>query len=212
MIEPFFGHEGRVLCALIAFTLSCVAYFPYVRDTIAWKTRPQRASWLIWAVLSSVSFVSQVAEGATISLVYAGVQCGGTLLVLALAWSRGIGGFLHPRDLLVICAAGIGLALWYLTEDPAWALCISCGISLLGGTVTIAKAYRNPQSETMSFWVTSFIAAGFGLGSVGVWDPILLLYPAYLLTLKTCIITAMVMGRENKKQAVSFKSSRAMAA
>ncbi|MEM6944669.1 MAG: hypothetical protein AAF565_13040 [Pseudomonadota bacterium] len=196
MTEPFFGPEGRALCALIAFALSVIAFYPYLRDTIAWKTRPQRASWLIWSVLSSISFVSQVAEGASTSLVYAGVQCAGTLTILALAWSRGLGGFLHPRDLLVISAAGAGLAIWYVTEDAAWALAISCSISLVGGTVTVAKAYWNPQTETMSFWMISFLAACFGAGSVGMWDPILLMYPVYLMVLKTAIITAMVLGRE----------------
>jgi len=196
MPEPVLGAEMRAICAFVAFMLTCIAYLPYYADTLAWRTRPQRASWLIWGVLSTISFASQVTEGATTSLVFAGIQCAGTLGIMALATSRGIGGFLNRRDRPVLLAAGAGLVAWYLTDDAAWALCISCSISLIGGTVTVAKAYRYPQSETLPFWFTSFVASLFAIGSVGGWDPILLMYPVYLMTLKGSVVVAILLGRQ----------------
>ena len=57
---------------IIACVLSVVAFLPYIRDTISGNTRPERASWLIWSVLSTISFFSQVYEGAGISLLFSG--------------------------------------------------------------------------------------------------------------------------------------------
>ena len=194
-MDPYFGAEARYFCAAVATCLSCIAFLPYLRDTILWRTSPQRSSWLIWGVLSSISFASQVSEGATSSLFYAGIQCGGTLVIFLFAISRGAGSYLRGRDGAVLAAATMGLVLWYLTDSAAWALGISCSISLLGGSVTVWKCYQNPESETVSFWVMSFMAAVMALGSVGAPDPVLLAYPAYLFILNAAILVAMVLGR-----------------
>lgn len=129
------------------------------------------------------------------SLFYAGAQCGGTIFVFLLAIRRGMGTYLRGGDGLVLLGAGIGLAIWYATDNAAFALFISCGISLLGGSVTVYKAYRDPDSETMSFWTLSFVASIFAVFSVGRIDPVLMAYPTYLLILKGAIITAIVCGR-----------------
>ena len=61
--------------------LSTFAYIPYIIDTVARRTQPQRASWLIWSVLGSIALISQIYEGATSSLWFAGVQVSGTIIV-----------------------------------------------------------------------------------------------------------------------------------
>ncbi|MEM1151241.1 MAG: hypothetical protein AAGI03_11905 [Pseudomonadota bacterium] len=195
MLDPFIEAEGQYVCGLISAFLSIAAFAPYIRDTLFHGTRPLRASWLIWSVLSAISFTSQVSEGATMSLFYAGAQSGGTILIFLLAVRRGKGTYLRGRDGIVIAAACAGLIAWYATDSAAYALFISCGISLLAGSVTVAKAFAQPDSETMSCWVVSLLAAGFALMSVGRLDPILMAYPAYLIILNTAIVAAMVLGR-----------------
>lgn len=96
---------------------------------------------------------------------------------------------------MVLLAAFVGLVLWYASDGAAYALFISCGISLLGGSVTVYKAYLDPDIETISFWTISFVASVFAMASVGRVDPVLMAYPAYLLILKSSIITATVLGR-----------------
>ena len=53
----------------------------------------------------------------------------------------GVGRFLNRTDYLILAAAGVGLLLWYFTENAAYALAITISISLLGGSVTVTKAY-----------------------------------------------------------------------
>ncbi|MEL6691150.1 MAG: hypothetical protein AAFP28_12620 [Pseudomonadota bacterium] len=201
MLDPFIDAESQYFCGLISATLSLLAFAPYMRDTLRGSTRPFRASWLIWSVLSSISLASQIAEGATMSLFYAGAQCGGTLFIFTLSIWRGMGTFLRGSDAVVLLAALVGLVFWYASDNAAYALFISCGISLLGGSVTVYKAYLDPDSETMSFWAISFVASLFAMASVGRVDAVLMAYPAYLLILKSSIITAMIMGRGVQRRA-----------
>lgn len=206
MLDPFIEAEGQYVCGLISALLSVAAFAPYIRDTLLYDTRPLRASWLIWSVLSGISFVSQVAEGATMSLFYAGVQSGGTIFIFLLAIRRGAGEFLRGSDAFVLAGACMGLFLWFATESAAYALIISCGISLLGGSVTIAKAFAQPGSETMSCWLLNLIASTFALMSVGQLDLILMAYPIYLLILNGAIVAALILGRSMRHSA--FASAR----
>ncbi len=187
-----------VLFGIASGVLSTFAYIPYILDTIAKRTQPQRASWLIWSVLGSIAVFSQIYEGATASLWFAGVQVSGTIIVFCLSIRSGSGGFLSRNDYYILFAAAIGLVLWYFTENAAYALAITISISLLGGLATAIKAFYHPESETLSTWVVSFIASACAMISVGKMDFVLLAYPVYLFTLYLIFIVAIVLGRARR--------------
>jgi len=136
-----------------------------------------------------------VYEGATHSLWFAGVQVGATILIFGLSITRGRGAYLSNADFLVLLAAQVGLVLWYFTEDAAYALAITISISLLGGLLTIAKAYRDPESETLATWVLSFVASVAAILAVGEANAVLLAYPVYLFLLNGAIVAAILLGR-----------------
>ncbi|MEM7255897.1 MAG: hypothetical protein AAF404_00755, partial [Pseudomonadota bacterium] len=149
-------------------------------------------------VLGSIALVSQIYEGATASLWFAGVQVTGTIIVFLLSITRGRGCFLTKNDYAILLAASAGLVLWYFTENAAYALAITISISLLGGLATAVKAYHYPESETLSTWVISFIASGCAMLSVGKVDFVLLAYPVYLFTLYLSFIVAIALGRARR--------------
>lgn len=175
--------------------LSVICFLPYIWDTVRRRTQPDRACWLIWAVLSSISFASQWHEGATTSLWFAAAQCGGTLLICGLSIVFGAGRYFSRRNLIIFLIAGLGLVAWYFTDRATYALAIAISISLLGGMTTIYKSYLAPESETLSTWVIAFGASILGFFSVGSFDPILLAYPVYLLVLYIGILGAIGLGR-----------------
>ena len=198
MIEEMTGLGPMAFCGLMSAVLSTFAYLPYIRDTLLRRTQPQRASWLIWSMLSVIAFWSQMYEGATDSLWFAGVQSGGTVIVFVLSIWLGVGGFLNRRDCAVLLLAAGGLVAWYFTETAVYALAITVSISLLGGMVTVAKAYWNPESETLSTWTWCFVASIFAILAVGKVDWVILAYPLYLFTLNGAIVVATLLGRMRK--------------
>ena len=69
-IPLFPDHTGvLLLLGLSSGVLSSFAYLPYIRDTLNGSTQPQRASWLIWSALGSLSLGSQI-YAAAIHLIY----------------------------------------------------------------------------------------------------------------------------------------------
>ncbi len=196
MLESIF-QDGKVLqmLGIASAVLSICAFVPYIRDILKGRTQPQRASWLIWSVLGSIALASQIYEGATQSLWFAAIQVGGTIAVLLLAITFGAGRFLLRGDIYVLMAAALGLVLWMLTDTAVYALSITITISLLGGVMTCKKAYRDPNSETLSKWVWAFFASVCAIGAVGQFDPVLMAYPAYVFILNGAIISSIHLGR-----------------
>ncbi len=182
-------------CGAWAAVLSAVAYAPYIRDTIAGRTRPHRASWLIWSVLGAIAMMSQIDEGAGASLWFAVIQVGATITIFALSTKRGRGTLISDRDIPVIAVAGFGLVLWSTTGQSVYALVITMGISLVGGLPTALKSYYDYESETLGTWAIALAASALAVLAVGAFNPVLLAYPAYLLVLYSTLVGANLLGR-----------------
>jgi len=189
-----------LIFGILSGLLSTAAYVPYIIDTLKKKTSPERASWLIWSTLGSIAFFSQVYEGATDSLWLAGVQVSGTIVVFLLSLKYGAGEYFSTKNKSIFIIAAGALVAWYYTESASYALAITIGISLLGGAITVQKAFQSPESETMSTWIVCLLASICAVLSVGKFDLIILAYPLYLLTLYGAIVVAMLLGRMRDAQ------------
>lgn len=183
-----------VLCGLIAGMLSLYGYIPYIWDTLRGRCRPQRSSWLIWSVPSCVFFYTHVTEGADASLFFAAVQCVCTLLVFLTSLRWGTGSLLRAPDVCALGVAGLGLLLWYWTDDPLTALGLSILVGMSGGVMTIIKAYKRPHTESFGPWVIAAVASTLSLVAVGELNWVLLAYPAYLWVLRILIVGAIVIS------------------
>lgn len=176
-----------------------LSFVPYIRDIFKGKTKPERISWLIWAILGSISFFSQLAKGASYSLVLTGAQTFGDLFIFILAIKYGFGGFLK-RDVYALIGAGVGLFLWYMTKEAAVALFMVIFIDAIGVVLTVIKSYENPDTETVSTWVFTFAAGSLACLAVGSFNLILLAFPFYIALAGVAILIAIKLGfqRETK--------------
>jgi hypothetical protein len=183
---------------LIAGTLGFICCIPYIRDILLKKTRPERTTWLIWMVLGSIAFFSQLAKGATNSLWMTGADTTGVLIIFALALHFGKGG-LSSRDIKALVVTLLGLILWYFTKEAAFALFIVIAVDAAGATLTILKAYEDPGSETMSMWFLSGLSGLVAAFAVGSFNWILLSYPIYICLANWAVIVAMLLGKKKRK-------------
>lgn len=191
----FMAAYGLGIFTFLSVALSVIAFLPYIRDTFRGVTQPDRASWLIWSVLSVITFVSLAFQGAGHALWFVGVQSGMTVFIFAQSIWLGSGSYLGRRNLVIFAVAGFGLLLWYVLETSIYTLVIVIGISAVGALPTLRKAARAPRSETMSTWVISAAASLCGVVSVGSFTSIELLYPGYLSMLYIGIVWAMLVGQ-----------------
>jgi hypothetical protein len=184
-MQAFFGYLTGVILV--------VGFIPYLIDILDHKTKPERASWLIWSVLGAVAFTSQTASGANWSLILPGID---TLIVLGiflLSVRYGTGG-LSQRDIIALTLASIGLAIWYFTKQPFLALLVTIGIDAAGAYLTVIKTYAEPETETLFAWIMAVLAGLTGALAVGAWNPSLLIYPLYIMVGNGAVAAAILLG------------------
>lgn len=177
--------------------INICALFPYIRDIIKGKTKPERASWFIWTALGVIAFFSQLAKGATNSLWLVGASVFGALLVALLSIKYGTGGF-AKRDKISLSIAGAGILLWFFTKEASLALYITILVNSVGSYLTTVKAYTHPESETLSTWVLATFSGVFATLSVGKLSFILLVYPLYVFLANFLVVLAIFLGQRRK--------------
>jgi hypothetical protein len=172
------GVELVVVLGLAAGLIGVLDTIPYVRDTLRGSTRPHRGTWLIWGVLAVVVSLSQYADGASWSLVMAGVQAVLTSLVFGLSIRRGEGG-VSRADITMIAIAGAGVTGWIAADEPLVATACVVAADLIGAGLMVPKTYRDPHSETLITFAFASLGGALAAGAVGAIDASLLLYPVY---------------------------------
>ena len=170
--------ELVVVLGISAGLIGIADTIPYVRDTLRGSTRPHRGTWLIWGVLAVVVCLSQYADGASWSLIMAGVQAVLTTGIFALSIRRGEGGVSRVEQLM-IAIAGVGVLGWIVADEPLVATACVVAADLLGAAMMVPKTYRDPESETLVTFAFASVGGALAAGAVGAIDLSLLLYPVY---------------------------------
>ena len=96
--------------------------------------------------------------------------------------------------MIALIGAGIGLFLWYITEEAAVALFIIMFIDATGAILTVLKSYENPTTETVSSWVFCAIGGLLGCVAVGSFNLILLAFPFYIFLASISILISIRLG------------------
>ena len=180
---------------VLGVILSGVGTLAYLRDVAHGRTVPHRGSWLVWSAIAVVAATAQAAGGGRWSVLVLTGQAVGSLVILALAVRRGVGGVTPANAVLVIVAAA-GVTGWVLLDDP---LAAASGAALADGAGLLAivpKIWADPFSETS---VTYGLAGTTGLLAVvsaHSVDVSLLLFPGYFCLANTA--TAQLISRRRR--------------
>lgn len=180
---------------LASAVLSIYAFWPYISDILANRTRPERASWLIWATLSAVSLLGQIYEGADGSLGFAVTQTLGTVVICGLTFWKTNQLRFKTEDSQVLTATAVGIWLWAEMESAVYSLFVTITMSLMGGMLTMKKAFLDPESETFSTWAAFFVSGALAMVAIGEVNWLLMAYPLYVMVLSGGIMLSMVAGQ-----------------
>lgn len=176
------AHIGAV-----AGFLSILCFLPYILTILQGKTKPNRATWWIWAILSAVISASYYSTGAN-NTIWLPV-CGGIgqLIIAILSLKYGEGGW-NRFDRLCLLGVGISLLLWWQFNSPLIALLFNILIDFLGALPTIKKSYYEPQTENLLTWSLYLIASIINLFAIDYWSFQLAAFPLYIFLINATIV------------------------
>ena len=136
--------------AAIGLTLS--ALVPYLLAVWQGKIKPHVFSWVIWGTTTVSVFGAQVQANAGVGAWPIGLSGILTLVVAVLAFKRRTDISITRGDWLFFLTALAALPLWFITQNPLWAVCILTLVDVLGFGPTLRKAYAHPYSESIGFF------------------------------------------------------------
>ena len=143
----------KEIFSALAIALTFIAFIPYIRSILKNEIKPHVFSWIIWASVTFIVFLAQLADGGGAGAWPIGISGLITLYVAVLAYSKKSDTMITNRDWLFFIIAMTALPLWYFTSNPLWAVVILTTVDLIGFAPTFRKAYHRPYEEQLLFFI-----------------------------------------------------------
>lgn len=175
-------HDIASIAGKLAGIISLAAYVPYILSIFRKETKPNRASWIIWAIVSSIIALSYREAGASYAFLAPVGYVIGSTIVFILSIRYGVGGW-TPFDRRCLIGAAISLVVWRIFNSPMSALLINLFINLLGTLPTLRKVWYQPETENKVFWSLVLLGTLVNLFAVEKWIFSMAVYPVSMIFL-----------------------------
>jgi len=174
---------------LVGVLVQLIGGLAYVVDTLKGKTRPNKVTWLMWAVAPLVAFAAELSEGAGIQSLATFITGFVPLLVFGASFvNRHSGWALTRFDFFCGALSLLGLGLWYVTRDGNIAIVFAIFADEAAAIPTLLKSYRDPQSENDLVYSLGLVNAGIAVLAAPEWDFKYLGFPVYLFGMQVVLV------------------------
>ena len=133
--------------AIIAAILAIAGNLPYIHDAFKHRVKPHPFTWLVWTIVSAIVFFGQLAKGAGIGALPAGVAEIFTIVIFMFSLQYGFK-YVKKSDTYFLIAALLGIIPWVIFDNPTISVIIAVTIDLIAFVPTLRKTYSHPETET----------------------------------------------------------------
>lgn len=179
----------KAVFGILAVLINLIGYIPYIKDIVAQKIKPQRVTWGVWTILTTIAFSNQVINGGGWSAWFLGSTALLVTITFVLSIRNGVGGS-SKLDKVALIFAGVLLIYWLTVHDTRLSTILAIIIDAIGATPTLIKAYKKPKTESYPQWVMAAIAGVFSLLAIAKADFILAAFPLYVILMNSLIVSA----------------------
>ncbi len=194
----------KATLGIIAGIIAFLAYVVYVVSILRGKSKPNRATWWIWAFMGLVLALSYKFSGASNTVWVPYVEFIGPLAIAILSIKYGEGGLNNKTDLICLFGAIVSVILWVIFDSPVVALVTNLAIDSFAIVPTIKKSYLRPEGEDFWAWFGTGLADGLNMFAVERFTFAILLYPIYMLVSDLIIIFILLLRKKGIMKDVSF--------
>jgi len=177
---------------IFATLINTFGSFFYLKDTLEWKTKPNRVTWWIWAaaplIWATAMYFSQWLTWNILPVFVAGFFP--FLIFLSSFVNKNSYWELKKLDYICLALAILALILWGITNNPLIAIIFSILADFFAALPLIIKIYKFPETETISAYFAWLISALSAFLVIKNWTLEEYLFPAYLVLICSIIILA----------------------
>ncbi|WP_310527993.1 hypothetical protein [Nocardioides sp.] len=153
----------------------------YITMIFAGQVRPNRASWLLWAIAPAVVFAAELAQGVGLrSLMTFGIALGPLLVVIASYATKAAYWKLGVLDWACGGLSGLAIAMWVITDSAVVAIVLSIAADAVAAIPTVRKTITHPHTENPLFFVLVSLGGAVTLLTIQRWTFADWAFPLYI--------------------------------
>ncbi len=175
----------------LALFLNFAATIYYVWETIKGRVKPNKVTWILWAVSPLIAFAAEVNQRVGIqSLLTFLIGFGPILIFIASFVNKRAYWKITRNDLICGALSLVGLALWYITRVGNLAIFFSITADVFASLPTVYKAYRYPETENFPAFLVGAISGLITLLTIKDWNFQTYAYPLIIFLVNSLIAIA----------------------
>jgi len=169
----------------------------YIRAMVAGRTKPNRVSWLMWALAPLIGTGAAISAGADL---WATVRIflGGLLpliVLIASLWCPQSYWQTTRFDRLCGWLSGLALLTWVAAASPRAAILLAVAADTFASIPTIVKAWRYPGTESGVAYLTGLLGALLVIPSITTWNIENSAFQIYLILVNIVLVIAVYRPR-----------------
>jgi len=207
MFQFIFGDVKATL-GLVAGIIALLAYIVYVISIFRGGSKPNRATWWIWAFMGLILALSYDFSGAENTIWVPYVEFLGPLIIAILSLKYGEGGLNDRTDVICLIGASLSIVLWIIFKNPVVALVTNLVTDSFAIVPTIKKSFLRPEGEDFWAWFGTGVADSLNMFAVERFTFGILVYPIYMLVSDLIIIFILLFRKKNIMRDISFLNKR----
>lgn len=180
------------ILVIISIVISLFGAWRYILDTIKGKTKPNRISWFLWALAPLIGVGASLQGGADPWSVVRIFMAGFTPLLIFAASFINKNSYWETTKFDMACGiiSLLAIALWVVFGSFELAVLFAVFADLAASLVTIMKAWKFPETETVTVFITSLIVGLITLPSIPRFTIIDSSFQIYLIIVNLILIFA----------------------
>lgn len=142
----------------------------YLRDTLRGTTKPNRVTWLLWAVAPLLAAAVQFQDGVGLRSLPT-FMVGFMPLLIFVASFHNTSSVWRVRRVDYACGAFsvLGTVVWLVTRNGVLAISAAMTADFLAGVPTLMKSWTHPETETVHSYIGAVISMGIVLLTITSW-------------------------------------------
>ena len=173
-----------------------VAAYVYVRSMLKGSVKPNRVSWLLWAIASMISFAAEVSNGAGLAAVPVFMSGFCPLLIFTASFVvKGAHWKLIKLDYACGLLSALALVSWVVTSDPDVAILFAILSDALASVPTLVKGWQHPESESVWTYLVGSFGGLTSFLAITAWTFSQYAFPAYLVIMSVLLVLSIYWKR-----------------
>lgn len=180
------------ILVFVSVLISLFGGYSYIIDTLKGKTKPNRVSWFLWALAPLIGVGASLQGGADPWAVVRIFMAGFTPLLIFAASFINKNSYWETTKFDIVCGviSLLAIVLWIVFGSFELAVLFAVFADIAASIPTIIKAWKFPETETVTVFITSLIVGLITLPSIPSFTIIDASFQIYLIVVNLILIFA----------------------